>query len=269
MSQRNLEEQNLDERLDEVPAPASDLDDAVRVFLAERTRLVRVAYRVVGDFAAAEDVVQEAWLRWQRVDRREIKNPAAFLTTATTHLAINLIQSASYRHELPAELPRGPSGTADDPAVHVERARSTEQTLGFLMAKLSGSELAALLLRKSFELSYQEVADLLGTTAPNARQLVRRAHLATASGRVRRVPADLHRQLVAAFLLASETGDLAVLVALLVKACGRSGHLRATHERGNGLCRQSRPTCVPDLQAVTPRPGSRSSSVTGQTDGRD
>src|SRR6478735_9590225 len=82
-----------------------DLDVALEVFLAERTRLFRIAYRVVGDVASAEDVVQEAWLRWQRTDRRVIKNPAAFLTTTTTHLAINVIQSARYRHEAPIESP--------------------------------------------------------------------------------------------------------------------------------------------------------------------
>src|SRR5262245_29932012 len=74
----------------------SHLDDAVETFLAERPRLLRIAYGIVGNVAAAEDVVQETWLRWQRCDRGEINNPAAFLATATTRLAINVIQSAGH-----------------------------------------------------------------------------------------------------------------------------------------------------------------------------
>ena len=229
MSSRTLPEQSKRQRPDEWPLPISDLDEAVRVFLAERARLLRVAYRIVGDFAAAEDVVQEAWMRWQRVDRREIKNPAAFLTTATTHLAINVIQSARHRHELPAELPRV-SGGHCDPSDHLERAVTIERTLGLLMAKLTMAELAALLLRKCFDLSYREVAETLRTTAPNARQLVRRAHVSTTSRRVRPVESDHHRRLVAAFEVATETGDLSRLIDILVAARGEPGRCASDDE---------------------------------------
>ncbi|MFD0455410.1 sigma factor [Streptomyces violaceoruber] len=74
-----------------------DLDTALHVFLAQRNRLFRIAYRIVGDAAGAEDVVQEAWVRWQLTDRAEVKNPVAFLTTTTTRLAINVIQSGRRR----------------------------------------------------------------------------------------------------------------------------------------------------------------------------
>ncbi|WP_169576404.1 sigma-70 family RNA polymerase sigma factor [Nocardioides halotolerans] len=219
-------------------APVSDgeMDMAVKVFLAERTRLLRVAYRVVGDFAAAEDVVQEAWMRWQRVDRRQINNPAAFLTTATTHLAINLVQSARHRHELPTEAPRASLDLSQDPTDHADRTETVERTMGFLMAKLSPGELAAFVLRKCFDFPYDEIAELLGTSPANVRQLVRRGHVSLASSRVRRVNRDAHRRLVEAFIDANETGNLAGLVDLLVEAAhaaprcskSRGRHGRAT-----------------------------------------
>jgi RNA polymerase sigma-70 factor (ECF subfamily) len=192
-----------------------DLDRAAEVFLGERTRLLRVARRVVGDPASAEDVVQEAWLRWQRVDRRRITNPAAFLTTATTHLAINLVQSARHRHEVPTERPRAERLLAPDPTEHVELAAAVERTLTFLAVKLTPAELAAFVLRKCFDFPYDEVAHLLGTSAANARQLVRRAHLALHGSRVRAVDQHQVHRLVAAFVAASEDGDFVELIALL------------------------------------------------------
>ena len=198
------------------PEP-SDLDDAVHVFLAERTRLLRISHRIVGDSASAEDVVQEAWVRWQRVDRRQIKNPAAFLTTATTHLAINLIQSARHRHELPTETSGASIGPSLDPTDAAASAVAIERMLGFLMAKLSPPELAAFILRKCFDYPYQDIAGVLGTSACNVRQLVRRSRLSLTSSRVRRVDIGTHRRLVAAFAAATGAGELEALVGQLVK----------------------------------------------------
>ena len=205
--------------------PASteaELDRALHVFLAERTRLLRVAYRVVGDVAAAEDVVQDAWMRWQRVDRAQIKNPAAFLTTATTHLAINLIQSARHRHELPTEATRLVLGPSDGPTSRAERTAATERLLGFLMVKLRPAELSAFVLRKCFDFPYQDVADRLGVTEANARQLVRRAHTSIAGTVVRPVEPSAHRRLVAAFAAAAERGELEELTTLLEEGVRKS-----------------------------------------------
>ena len=174
-----------DERMFE--RPMEDLEDALEVFMAERTHLLRVAYRVVGDAAGAEDVVQDAWLRWQRMNRQEVNNPAAWLTTATTHLAINMIQTARYRHEIPTDRPRAAvAGVAHEPMAQTEQAIAVERMLGFLMARLTPSELAAYLLRKCFVYPYQEIAAVLRTSAPNARQLVRRAQTSIADDRRRR-----------------------------------------------------------------------------------
>ncbi len=77
----------------------SDLGEAVSTFVELRPRLFGIAYRVLGSAAEAEDVVQEAWLRWQRTDRSVVVSPAAFLSSTTTRLAINVAQSARVRRE--------------------------------------------------------------------------------------------------------------------------------------------------------------------------
>ena len=228
-----------------------ELDRALQVFLAERTRLLRIAYRVVGDVAGAEDVVQDAWLRWQRVDRREINNPAAFLTTATTHLAINLIQSARHRHELPTEAPRLIVAPSEDPTNHAQRTIAIERMLGFLMAKLSPSELAAFVLRKSFDYPYLDIADLLGTSVANARQLARRSHTCIAGSSVRRVDARAHSRLVAAFTAAAELGEMDCLLTVLGEAA-----------RKTRRCPGSRPAMGKTGSHVTREAAVRSSSLT-------
>ncbi|MEU1299759.1 sigma factor [Streptomyces shenzhenensis] len=90
-----------------------DLDLALDIFLAQRTRLFHIAHRILGDAVGAEDAVQEVWLRWQLTHRAPIRNPAAFLTTATTRLAINVIQSG--RHRLETRLARGWPTSATGP----------------------------------------------------------------------------------------------------------------------------------------------------------
>jgi RNA polymerase sigma factor (sigma-70 family) len=208
---------------DGVPAGETDLDRAARVFLAERTRLFRIAYRVIGNVAGAEDVVQETWLRWQRTNRHEVLNLPAFLTTAATRLAINVIQSASHRHELPTGSPLADlADPSQDATSRVEGAAAIEETLGVLMARLTQPELAAFLLRKGFDYPYREIAQILRTSTPNARQLVRRAQGGITRDGTRRVDPDTHRRLVEAFLAAARTGDVWNLEDLLTDEVGRS-----------------------------------------------
>jgi RNA polymerase sigma-70 factor (ECF subfamily) len=196
---------------------AADVEAALELFLAERTRLFRIAHRVTGDIGSAEDLVQETWVRWQRTDRSAIKNPAAFLTTAITHLAINLIQSARCRHEASFESPLALLADVDDPTRYAEQTSGVEETLLVLMAKLRPAELAAYLLRKSFDYPYADIAALLRTSTTNARQLVRRAQQRFDGDQERDVAPDAHRELVAAFLAAARRGDLADLEWLLSK----------------------------------------------------
>jgi RNA polymerase sigma-70 factor (ECF subfamily) len=211
-------------------ASQHELSRAAQVFLAERTQLLRTAYRVVGDWAAAEDLVQEAWLRWQRLDRRQIRNAAAFLSTATTHLAINMLQSAQHRHEVVCQPPAGVITRSADPADDLERFDQLERALAFLMAKLSPAELAALLLRTCFDYPYGDIADLLGTSTPNSRQLVRRAHLGLRRLKWRDINCQQHRGLVDCFRAASDRGDMDGLVSLLVANAGGNRSRQALPE---------------------------------------
>ena len=206
-----------------------EFDVALDVFLAQRTRLIQIAHRVTGDFSGAEDVVQDAWLRWQRVDRGVIKNPAAFLTATTTRLAINVIQSVRHRHQATTAAPLANLvDSAEDQVLRAEQTAVLEKTLQVLMARLSPSMLAAYLLRKGFDYPYGEIGGLLHTSSANVRQLVRRAQQHLEGGRERPVDREEYRRLVTAFQAAARTGELAALEALLGRAAWPS---RRRHER--------------------------------------
>lgn len=199
--------------------PADDgLDTALDLFLAHRKRLFRIAYRIVGEVSGAEDVIQEVWLRWQHTHRAEIKNPGAFLTTATTRLAINVVRSGRHRHEVPADPQLSDLGdrAVQDPLLHAERTAALEAALAVLMARLTPDRLAAYVLRKGFGYAYADLAELLRISAPNARVVIHRAQARLDSDRERPVPIESHRRLVAAFRAAASTGDLEGLVRLLV-----------------------------------------------------
>lgn len=206
-----------------------DLNLALDVFLAQRKRLFRIAHRVLGDAAGAEDVVQEVWLRWQLSDRAAIRNPAAFLTTATTRLAINVLQSGRHRHETPSDPQLADLGgpSTQDPVASAERAAAVESALALLMARLTPDRLAAYVLRKGFDYTYADLAELLRISAPHARVMVHRAQARLDSDRERPVTAESHRRLVSAFRTAARTGDLDGLVQLLV----RTGRVHALPSR--------------------------------------
>ncbi|MER7818225.1 RNA polymerase sigma-70 factor [Streptomyces sp. NPDC096153] len=191
---------------------ADPLDQAARDFLAARPQLFGIAYRVLGSAAEAEDIVQEAWLRWQNADRTDVVEPAAFLATITTRLAINAAQSARVRREsyVGPWLPE-PVDTSADPQVGAERAEAVELAVLFLLEKLNPVERAAYVLREAFDYPYKQLADVLETSEANARQLVSRARRHLAAERREPVsPAD-HRRLLEVFLTAAQTGDLSTL----------------------------------------------------------
>ncbi len=197
--------------------PGTTTDHALDVFLAHRTHLLRLARRVTGDAWFAQDVVQEAWLRWQRVDRAEVKNPAAFLTTTTTRLAVNVLNSAAHRHEAPGGAVLDTLvGRMDDPRAVAETTNAVEGAIGDIMTRLSLPELAAYLLRKAFEYPYAEIASILRLSTPYTRQLVHRAQARIDAGEASH-PVDpaAHRRLSWAFIRAARTGEIASLVELL------------------------------------------------------
>jgi RNA polymerase sigma-70 factor (TIGR02957 family) len=187
-------------------------DDGVSVFESVRPRLFGIAYRMLGSAAEAEDIVQDAWLRWQGTDRSAVIDPPAFLATATTRLAITFAQSARARREtyIGPWLPE-PIDTSEDPRLGAERAEALEFAVLLLLEKLSPTERAAYVLREAFDYSYDQIAYTVRSTEANARQLVARARKHISDGRRKSVSSSEQRRLLNAFIVASQQGDLPAL----------------------------------------------------------
>ena len=193
-------------------------DDDVAAFLAVRPRLFGIAYRMLGSASEADDVVQDAWIRWQGTNRSVVANPAAFLTTTTTRLAINALTSARARRETyPGPWLPEPVDTSADPTLGAERAEALDLAVLTLMEKLTPAERAAYVLREAFGYSHREVAELLETSEANARQLARHARLDLASDRVSPAPTQQQRELVSAFVAAAREGRMEDLERLLAR----------------------------------------------------
>lgn len=197
-------------------------------FLCARPRLFGIAYRMVGSAAEAEDIVQDVWVRWQTTDQNPVRNPLAFLVTATTRLAINVLQSARARREtcVDPQLPE-PADTSSDPGEGAEQREALSRAVRLLLEKLSPTERAAYVLREAFNYPYREIARILRVEEANARQLVSRARDHMSGGRRARVSQTAQRSLLNAFVTAARTGDLAKLERLFVSTSCR--HNAAPH----------------------------------------
>src|SRR5689334_12460690 len=141
-----------------------------------RPRLFGIAYRMLGSVADAEDVVQDTWLRFNRTDPETIRNTSAFLATTTTRLAINVATSARARRELYVGpwLPE-PVSTAKDPLLGAEESEALDLAVLLLLERLPARERAAYILREAFDYPFRQIAEILDTSEPNARQLAKRA----------------------------------------------------------------------------------------------
>lgn len=196
---------------------AGDLDDATSVFIRVRPGLLKIASRIVGNATEAEDVIQEAWLRWQGTDRTVVSNPPALLRRTTVRLAINVVQSAWRRRESCASpwLPESVD-TGATPEAAAERQDAVERAVFLLMETLTSRQRAAYVLREGFGYQYSRIAEILCLSVVNTRQQVARAQERLAENR-RRQPVDsvAHRRLVQAFFAAAQTGDVAHLERVL------------------------------------------------------
>jgi RNA polymerase sigma-70 factor (ECF subfamily) len=199
-----------------------------------RPRLFGIAYRMLGSAAEAEDIVQDVWVRWQTTDRSLVRNPAAFLVTATTRLALNVLQSARARREtyVGPWLPE-PVDTSADPRLGAEQGEALNRAVRLLLEKLSPTERAAYVFREAFSYPYREIADILRVAEANARQLVTRAREHVSSGRRTPVSPAEQRRLFNAFVAAARTGDLAGLERLFASDA-------ASTSDGGGLVRAAR-----------------------------
>lgn len=192
------------------------LDQAVSVFVELRPRLFGIAYRVLGSVVEAEDVVQEVWLRWQKTDRAAVVSPAAFLSSTTTRLAINVVQSARVRREtyIGPWLPE-PVDTSSDPEVGAQRAEALELALLLVLERLNPTERAVYVLREAFDYAYAEIAEILQLSLVNVRKIVSRARRHLSAEQRETVDTAEHRRLLETFVSAARTGNVASLEALL------------------------------------------------------
>jgi RNA polymerase sigma-70 factor (ECF subfamily) len=204
-----------------VPAPrqrATGLDEATRTFQQLRPRLFGIAYRVIGTVTDAEDVVQDVWLKWHGYDRTRVEHPEAFLVTTTTRAAINVLNSARVRREayVGPWLPE-PVCTDSNPEVEAVHNESLSFALLVVLEALSPAERAAFVLREAFGYEYGVIAGILDSTEMAVRKLVSRAREHVASGRRRTVPTAQHRRLLAVFVEAARSGDVAQLERVLAE----------------------------------------------------
>ncbi|MEU8324956.1 RNA polymerase sigma-70 factor [Nonomuraea sp. NPDC048881] len=183
-----------------------------------RPMLLGLAYRLLGSMWDAEDVVQEAWLRWEGTDRSQIREPRAFLLTVVSRLALDQLRSARVRREaytgpwLPEPVATGEAGPLDTAELRDTVSFATLH----LMEKLSPPERAVFVLREAFELPYDEIAEIVGSSVANARQMHHRASVRVSQGRDRFTPTNEdHARLLTKFMEAAGGGDLDALTELL------------------------------------------------------
>jgi len=185
-------------------------------FTEHRKYLLSVAYRMTGSMSDAEDLLQEAFLRWQQATTQEVRSPRAFLTTVVVRLALNHLDSARVRREqyvgewLPE--PIVTTGTHDP----VELAESLTMAFLVLLESLTPPERAVFLLHEVFDFSHTEIAAIVDKTEASCRQLLTRAKQAIRQRRPRFEPQPgAAQQLTQQFTTAMQTGDLDTLMSLM------------------------------------------------------
>ena len=194
----------------------TDQTDAAE-FEALRPLLFTVAYEMLEVAADAEDVVQEAWLRWSEVDRSTVRDERAYLVRVVTRLALNRLRTLSRRREsyVGPWLPE-PLLTAPDVADDVVLAESVSTAMLLVLQTLTPLERAVFVLREVFDVPYDEIADAVERTPAAVRQVAHRAREHVAARRPRqRVRREEHAVVLERFRAASATGDVGALVSVL------------------------------------------------------
>ena len=188
-------------------------------FERHRSLLFSIAYRMLGSVADAEDVVQEAYLRWQQAPEAEVRSPRSYLSTVVTRLSIDRLRSARARREeyvgpwLPEPLV---SERAEEVAVLDELGESLSTAFLVVLESLNPVERAVFLLREVFDYDYEEISRILGKSEDNCRQIAHRARQSVAARRPRfeRSP-EQEERLSRQFLEACMSGDMEGLISLL------------------------------------------------------
>ncbi len=193
--------------------PGEGVEVLAREFMEQRPRLLGIAYRMLGTIWDAEDIVGDAMVRWLAVDREQVREPAAFLTTMVTRRALDQLRSARVaRERYTGEWLPEPVGTAPsplDPLDTVERRESVSLATLRMMEQLTPPERAVFVLHEAFDLPHATIAGVLDISEDSSRQHLHRAraHLGRDDRRFDPEPAA-HCTLFEQFLSALETGDL-------------------------------------------------------------
>jgi RNA polymerase sigma-70 factor (ECF subfamily) len=185
-------------------------------FESYRKDLIALAYRMLGDLGRAEDMVQEAWLRWESHDV-EPDSPKAYLVTIVTRLCLNELDSArARREESRADRLPEPVDLDEGGMSRLEKLEQVSMAFLVVLQRLTPAERAVLLLHDVFDFDHNEIANLVGNNAPACRKLLERArqHVAVERRTLEPRPDD-HRRLLQAFLSAATAGDTRALVDLL------------------------------------------------------
>jgi len=214
------------------------MSDRAQQFEQHRARLSGVAYRMLASRADAEDVVQDAYLRWHRAESGEIRSSEAWLVTTVTRLCIDRLRQARIEREayvgpwLPEPLVRSESPPADAPT---ELASSLSVAFLVVLERLSPEERAAFLLHEVFDSSYEEIAQILGKSEVACRQIVSRARKRVKEDRPRvEVSAEARKTLLGRFVQAVMAGDKESLIQVLAKdatwTADGGGKAKAAHK---------------------------------------
>jgi RNA polymerase sigma-70 factor (ECF subfamily) len=189
-------------------------EDAVAVFEPLRPKLARIAYRRLGTVADAEDVVQDAFLRWLATDRTTVREPQAFLRRIVTRLCLDQLKSARRQREV------YPGEWLPEPIIESGEGEVDDVTLPLMMAleRLSPLERAAFILHDVFGVSFDEIAETIGRDAAACRQLASRARANVRAARPRYdMPRERGLEIAEAFFAASRSGDMSALQAMLAE----------------------------------------------------
>jgi RNA polymerase sigma factor (sigma-70 family) len=183
-------------------------------FDENRSRLRRVAHRMLGSASEADDAVQEAWLKLSRADADEVQNLGGWLTTVVARVCLDMLRSRASRREEPLV------SVADTPSVgspedDVALADATGVALLVVLGTLTPDERVAFVLHDMFNLSFEDIAPIVNRTPATARQLASRARRRVRGADVPATDNAQHRELVTAFLAASRDGDFNRLLAVL------------------------------------------------------
>src|SRR5919109_986880 len=192
-------------------------DPATEAFLAHRNLLFTVAYEMLGSAADAEDVLQETWLRWARVDLDTVRDRRAYLVRITTRQALARLRTLGRRKEsyVGPWLPE-PLLTAPDVAEDIELADSVSMAMLLVLETLTPTERVVFVLREVFDLGYDEIAEAVDKSPAAVRQIAHRAREHVAARRPRMsVSTTEQREVVERFLAAMRNGDLQALLDVL------------------------------------------------------